>query len=336
MTTSPPRSVLILHEAFGADARVDEVDALVQVREVSAALERLGWQVAVAPVDLNLERLLCQLRRYNPTCVFNLVESLGRRGDLIGVVPALLQGVSIPFTGASGDAIQLTSQKILAKRWLSLHGIGTPEWFTDDGAIDNDRQRWIVKSLWEHASFGLDDSSVVQGRIAARQRIRQRARELGGQWFAERYIDGREFNISLLEQDGEPQVLPIAEMTFVDYPSGKPKIVGYPAKWDETAGEYHATRRAYPELRHQERDALQSVALECWKLFELRGYARVDIRMDEQGRPSVLEINANPCVSRDAGFVAAADEAGIRYDRIIECIVEAALCRGRQRLQQAG
>lgn len=336
MTTLPPRSVLILHEAFGADARVDEVDALVQVREVTAALERLGWKIAIASVDLNLEQLLCQLRRHNPTCVFNLVESLGRRGDLIGVVPALLQGVSIPFTGVSGDAIQLTSQKILAKRWLSLHGIGTPEWFTDDGAVDNDRQRWIVKSLWEHASFGLDDSSVVRGRIAARQRIRQRARELGGRWFAERYIDGREFNISLLEQDGEPQVLPIAEMTFVDYPSGKPKIVGYAAKWDETAGEYHATRRTYPELRNQERDALQAVALECWKLFELRGYARVDIRMDEQGRPWVLEINANPCVSRDAGFVAAADEAGIRYDRIIECIVEAALCRGRQRLQRAG
>jgi D-alanine-D-alanine ligase len=328
---------LILHEACGADARVDEADALVQVREVSAALGRLGWKVAILPVDLDLERVLRHLRRHNPSCVFNLVESLGRRGDLIGMVPALLEGVPVPVTGSSSAAIQASSHKIAAKRWLSSHGIDTPEWFTDDGgAPDDDRHCWIVKSLWEHASFGLDDSSVVRGTLAARQRILQRTRELGGRWFAERYIEGREFNLSLLEHDGGPQVLPMAEMTFVDYPAGKPRIVGYAAKWDESAREYHATRRVWPALADEERGLLESVALACWSLFELRGYARVDIRVDHEGRPWVLEVNANPCLSRDAGFVAAANEAGIGYDRIIECVVEAALGPGRRILQQAG
>jgi D-alanine-D-alanine ligase len=77
-------------------------------------------------------------------------------------------------------------------------------------------------------------------------------------------------------------------------------------------------------LPDDERALLERVALECWSLFELRGYARVDIRMDDEGRPFVLEVNANPCLSRDAGFVAAASEAGIGYDRIIECVLEAA------------
>lgn len=335
-----PRSVLVLHEALGADARTDEVDALLQVREVAEALHRLSWAVAIQPIDLNLEEALRRLRRHNPSCVFNLVESLGRRGELIGMAPALLHIAAIPFTGSGSDAVNLSSQKILAKRWMSVHGVATPEWFTTDEVLDeaigDDRYRWIVKSLWEHASFGLDDSSVVRGKIAAGQRIKQRARELGGQWFAERYIDGREFNISLLEHNGDPQILPIAEMTFVDYPADKPKIVGYAAKWDENASEYHATRRRYPGLPDGERDALHSVARQCWRLFDLRGYARVDIRMDNQGVPWVLEVNANPCLAGDAGFVAAANEAGIAYDLIIERILRAALRPGLQFLQRAG
>src|SRR5688500_670127 len=112
MSPSSPRSVLILHEACGARARIDEADALVQAREVSAAIARLGWEVRILPVDLDLERLVRHLRQVKPSCVFNLVESLGHRGDLIGVVPALLEGVPVPFTGSSSDAIQSSSHKI--------------------------------------------------------------------------------------------------------------------------------------------------------------------------------------------------------------------------------
>src|SRR5690606_9101096 len=148
-----------------------------------------------------------------PACVFNLVESLGGRGELIGVVPRLLAADGLPFTGSGADALQLTSHKTVAKRLMAAAGIRTPEWLGDgDAPRTEDDGRWIVKSVWEHASFGLDDSSVVTGRQAARELIARRARDLGGEWFAERYVDGREFNLSLLERNGEPEVLPAAEM----------------------------------------------------------------------------------------------------------------------------
>jgi D-alanine-D-alanine ligase len=114
-------------------------------------------------------------------------------------------------------------------------------------------------------------------------------------------------------------------MTFVDYPVEKPKIVGYAAKWNSNADEYHATQRRFPALSDPEQHALQDVARRCWTLFGLRGYARVDVRLDRQGVPWVLEVNANPCLSRDAGFVAAALEAGIRYRQVIEMILHAAM-----------
>jgi D-alanine-D-alanine ligase len=327
-----------LHEALRADARPDEVDVLVQVREISEAIEQLHWKAGALEVDLDLKLALERLKDRKPACVFNLVESLEGRGELIGLVPAVLESASIPFTGSGSDAISLSSQKILAKRWMRLNGIPTPEWRSAaefaDGREDESRS-WIVKSLWEHASYGLDDASVVRGLRAAEQRIRHCIDTYGGRWFAEEYVDGREFNISIVEQKGQPLVLPIAEMTFVDFPPDKPKIVGYQAKWDEAAPEFAATRRRFA-ISETDRDALTAVAKKCWMLFGLRGYARVDVRMDQQGTPFVLEVNANPCLAKDAGFIAAATEAGFRYRQVIEMVLHAAIRPVLPVLRRAG
>jgi D-alanine-D-alanine ligase len=330
-----PRPVLILHEAIAADARADELDALVQVREVSEALHRLGVDTVTRAIGLDLECGLRDVRRQRPCCVFNLVESLGGRGELIGVVPSLLRAANIPFTGSDADAMQLSSHKINAKRLMASSGIATPAWFTAAGGPRDQHERWIVKSIWEHASFGLDDSSVVRGHPAARRVMARRKDEFGGQWFAERYIEGREFNVALLERAGKPEVLPIAEMTFVDYPPGRPKIVGYAAKWIESTHEYRATQRVYPRLAPELSEALQAAALQCWDLFGLGGYARVDFRLDANNLPWVLEVNANPCLAGDAGFAAAGAAAGLPYDSIVERLLHAALPAGRDALKRA-
>ena len=318
------KSVLVLHETIGPDARPDEVDTLVQVDEVSRALRSLGCDVSRLETGLDLEKTLAGIMTSKPACVFNLVESLGGEGSLVHVVPALLQSARVAYTGCQGDAMYLSSQKRLAKHWMRHNDIPTPALLdldedTDDGRI------WIVKSLWEHASFGLDDGCVVTGTSAARQRLDHSAARLGGDWFAEEFIDGREFNISILEINGQPRVLPIAEIAFVDYPRDKPRIVGYAAKWDEQAPEYGATRRIFPALTRSIQSRLKLLANKCWSAFALKGYARVDIRLDAAGCPWVLEINANPCLSGDAGFAAAALEADISYQQLIERIVQTAL-----------
>jgi D-alanine-D-alanine ligase len=320
-----PLSVLVVHEAFGDGARPDEIDALIQVEQVSEAMRKIGWRVSSLPVTLDLDTALAKIRECNPSCVFNLVESLEGDGRLIHFLPALLDTAKIAFTGAGADAIYLTSQKLLAKQLMRANGIATPDSFTRHGSPADNPATWIVKSVWEHASFGMDDGCVVTGRDDARRRMGESEEKYGGEWFAEQFVDGREFNISVLEQDGQPYILPIAEMTFVNYPNGKPRIVGYAAKWDESAPEYQSTCRTFPELDTPANDQLRSIVQQCWTTFGLRGYARVDLRLDSAGKPWVLEINANPCLSRDAGFAAAAQRAGMNYQKLIERVVRAAI-----------
>ena len=142
--------------------------------------------------------------------------------------------------------------------------------------------------------------------------------KFGGDWFAERYVEGREFNIAVL--DG--RVLPMAEMRFEQWPAGKPRIVGYDAKWEEDSPGWNGTVRVFGVEEHEPglAEALRTACEQVWKLFGLSGFARVDFRVDEEGAPLILEINTNPCISPDAGFAAAAAEAGISYEDLIEAI----------------
>ena len=185
---------------------------------------------------------------------------------------------------------------------------------------------WIVKSVWEHASVGLEDGSVAATHEALADEIARRTRtERIEHLFVEGYVEGREFNLALLggTSDGEPQSLPPAEIQFLGYPVGKPKMVGYRAKWDEGSFEYGNTPRRFDFPGEDERllQTLISMSRKCWKAFELRGYARVDFRVDGSGRPWVLEINTNPCISPDAGFMAAAGRAGLSMEDVVRRIV---------------
>ena len=116
---------------------------------------------------------------------------------------------------------------------------------------------------------------------------------------------------------------PVAEIVFEGYERSKPKVVGYRAKWEEGSYEYQHTPRTF-DFPHADRAlliALDTFAIECWKVFGLRGYARVDFRVDEQNRPHVLEVNTNPCLSPDAGFAAAVRRAEITMTEAVRRIV---------------
>ena len=128
----------------------------------------------------------------------------------------------------------------------------------------------------------------------------------------------------MIGNGGQPVVLPIAEIKFIDFPVEKPKIVGYRAKWDEDSFEFKNTVRHFVDEKKEETlsNQIKQICLKCWEVFDLRGYARVDFRMDENGRLYVLEINANPCISADSGFVAAANKMGLRTKEIVNFIIK--------------
>lgn len=313
--------VALLHSAIPAGAPPDEADTMEQVAAIARALESLGCRVATLPLTSDLGAAANRLRRLRPALVFNLVESMDGRGEAIHLAPALLAACGLPYTGCDSRAMLLTADKLTSKRILAGSGIPTPRWY-EPGA-DGDGP-WMVKSVWEDASIGIDPGSIVHGVAACETEMAARTRRFGGQWFAEAYVDGREFNIAVLETAAGPRVLPIAEMEFVDFPPDMPRIVDYAAKWDTESFAYRNTRRRFdlPQGDAALVTRLQALALRCWEVFGLKGYARVDVRVDANGKPWVLELNANPCLAPDAGFAAAAAEGGMDYAALVACIAE--------------
>jgi D-alanine-D-alanine ligase len=310
-----PRIVL-LHDAAAAAGRPDSSDTLLEAQAIAAALATLGYETVTLPVGLDLAALQQSLRELAPHAVFNLVESIEGRGRLLHLVPALLESLGVPFTGCSAHAAAATSHKLAAKRLLRQADIATPAVLGQPG----DDGPWIVKSVFEHASLGLDDSSVVREPAAAARILEARRAEFGGVWLAERFVPGRELNVAIIAAPSGPRVLPVAELKFEGYPEGKPAIVGYAAKWDTDSFEYRHTVRSFdvePELAAR----AQRLALACWDLFALDGYARVDYRVDASGFLFVLEVNANPCLSPDAGFAAALERSRIGYGDAIGWLI---------------
>lgn len=421
--------IAVIHGEVAAGAGFDEQDVLTQVDCVSRGLAALGHKPVAVPVSLNLQATARMLTDLQPAMAFNLVETIAGQGRLIHIVPALLDALKIRYTGAATEAMLLTSNKLLAKRWLTAVGLPTPPWFTGNEAdplcgdgspsttstarigprpahpdgTGNDAdgrevrppspdrpeaKAWVVKSVWEHASVGLDEDSVLFGadrkRLIAEMDARRES--LGGECFAEAYIDGREFNLSLLATGAEaspggrvtfpcdkhfpperangrdkgagmdrrvsdyaflrcrnargigpagqheigparvcdPEVLPPAEIRFDAYPPGKVRVVGYRSKWKEGSFEFANTPRSFdfPVQDAALLADLGELALRCWRLFGLRGYARVDFRVDEEGRPWILEVNANPCLSPDAGFFAAALRADLDFPAVLTRIIQ--------------
>ncbi len=328
--------VVVLHDALRPNARPDEQDTLVQVEHVTRALAALGHDVRALPLELDLSAARAELIGLAPDGVFNLVESVGGEGRLIHLAPALLESLRIPFTGAGSEAMFVSTSKSLSKRLFRAGGIDTPASFTrnelesmaeDASSRPFESGEYIIKSVWEHASLGLDGDSVVEARKPAELLSSLDAREsgLGGEAFAEAFIDGREFNVAMLETGLGVEILPIAEMAFDDWPTGAPRIVGYDAKWSEHTMEYANTVRRFGTAEPALARDLERVARRSWEALEMRGYARVDVRVDRRDRVWALEVNANPCLSPDAGYVAACAHAGRTLGGAVETILDVSM-----------
>jgi len=352
--------VLIIHDALDSNSRPDELDTVAQATAIAAALTRRGHNPEFLPVGLDLSALRRRLAAGDVDVVFNSMESLGGHGKLVASAALLVESLGIPLAGCRGGAIHLTTDKLSAKSLLAGAGLPTPPWTTLT-ALENGASfdlPAILKSVWEHSSVGLDDQSIIPaeptmdaaGSATHRQRLaaglRQRLPSLGGEGFAEAFVEGREIVVGVLPAACVPgamrparttacepaHVLPLSEIRFERWPKDRPRLVGYSAKWAETSPEAQQT---VPTFEFPAADApllalLTALAGACWSLFDPAGAIRVDFRVDAAGRPWILEVNANPCLTPGAGFPRMLERAGLDYDGVIEALAATAIAR-RQR-----
>ena len=332
--------VLLLYDGRAVNGDEASRDVANQMDAVEEALTGLGCIVRRVAAGPDFGGAKKTFRRDPAPLIFNLVESLDGADRLQTVIPLFLENWRLPFTGSGSTALFLSNHKIVAKRLLAARGIAVPAaawlengslaFFPENGADEFAAGDWLVKTVDSHASVHIDDHSILLRPGAARLagRLREAEDAFGQRFFAERFLDGREFNAGILEDgSGRPEVLPIAEIDFSGLSSGRPRIVGYAAKWHEDSEEYRATPRVFP-AGSRDKDLLRELAgmaLAVWQALGLAGYARVDFRVDGKGRPFVLEANANPCLAPGAGLAAAAARTGLGYADLVRRIALAAL-----------
>jgi D-alanine-D-alanine ligase len=319
--------VLVAHNPAGEEDDPSTSDVLAQVDLVESGLRELGLpfsRIAVEP-GRTLDIFREEARRPG-TLVFNLIESPPGRPSLHTDSAAVLELAGLPFTGSSPAALALTTDKIATRALLASEGVAVAAGGRLDlehpDVLDRVPPPWILKPACEDASIGLEGNPVCVTREAALARGADLVRRFPGQpVLVERYLPGRELNVSLLAGEA----LPVAEILFEGFPDGMPRVVGYEAKWDEASFAYRHTVRHFPESAEDAEllARVREIALACWRLCGLGGYARVDLRLDENGIPHVLEVNANPCLAADAGFMAAAGKAGLSAGEVVRRILAA-------------
>ncbi|MBP9023387.1 MAG: ATP-grasp domain-containing protein [Spirochaetes bacterium] len=324
---------LVVHDSSDSYDNPDVADTFEQIESVSAALDSLSIESSVLPFSLDVPSVRKNILREKFDFIFNLVESVEGRGIFIHYAPVLFDSMKISYTGNSSEALFITSNKLASKKIMRYAGIPTADWMEYSAVkkTDPDGCRYIIKSYWEHASIGIDDESVFifDSRERALELFDKKRSILGSDIFAEKFISGREFNISVIsDKDGNLRVLHPAEMTWNDAKAGD-NIMSYNSKWVDDTEEYSTSCRTFdfPSADSALIERLKKITLETAKLFSLNGYARVDFRVDDNENIYVLEINANPCLSPDSGIAAACLNEGISYNELIDLIVRNRISR---------
>lgn len=317
--------ILIVYNLPTDKNSVDDLDVLTQVKAVKQSLEELNHSVFEFGADLNLVLFKKKLEEIKPDLVFNLVEALNGTEAYMHFIPQILEKLNIPFTGGTSKSLFISTDKVFTKKMFDQFNISTPNWFTSIN-ISEEKSITIpsiIKPISVDASVGLEDSSIIYDLKNLKEELEIRS-EKYGECFVEEFIDGREFNISVVETEKGSLVLPIAEIRFENYPKEKAKIVSYDAKWNKDSFEYHNTVRHFDFEKEDDKilNELKMITIDIWNKFELNGYVRIDYRVDNKNKIYALEINVNPCISPDSGFFAASEKYGWNYTKMVEVILK--------------
>jgi D-alanine-D-alanine ligase len=300
---------------------------LEAVEAVHRALLELGFQVTRVPLVSPLERAKRKLKNINADLVFNLFEGFCGSPETEAVLPRILSEMGIPSTGCPASALKLGLDKAKMKVILKVAGIRTPDFqLLNPGTLNWFRLGYpcIVKPRCEDASHGLSQGSVVNDFVSLGRQIGFVSNRYSGGAMVEEFIDGREFNATILG-DSEYRVLPVSEIVYF-LPSGMPRILTFAAKWEPDSAYFEGTKVVCPaEVSAEDRERIAETAIAAFRIIGGQGYARVDMRMDRDGQVNVIEVNPNPDISPGSGAVRQAGAAEMTYTQFIEKIVQMAI-----------
>jgi D-alanine-D-alanine ligase len=336
VSQKPKEKILILfHQEYPNQQPTHDV-VVDQVKEV---LTNLNYSVALLPVNQSIDRITNGIKQEKPDLVFNLCETFRNNDRFESNVTALLEMLKAPFTGSAPSGLFLSNDKHISKKIFDFHRIPYADFFVvrvgQDVAVPRGfTYPLFVKPVREDASIGIDDNSVVKDYESLTKKVKELHETLGGDVMVEEFIDGREFYVSVVGDDGNARPLSIVELDFSKWPEGKPKIYSNKAKIDETSEEFKKINFNYGDglkktLPEDVQKKMGDLAVKVAKALDVHDYARIDMRMDQDGKIYVLEANLNPYLADGDILAMSAQASGINYSQLIEGIVQSALARAK-------
>ncbi len=330
------KTCLILYNRWGSSGSTSSTsndtsfDSLAEdrseVKIIKKYLEDFGITVRVLGITKINARTIERIQEVKPDFVFNLCESLYEKSQTEMYVAGLLELLRIPYTGNPPLALGLALNKMKCKQIFESSGVPTPPSIVvpvgEKPNVDDLTPPYIVKPVREDGSAGITKDSVVETQADVEKLVEVIHKEYNQPAVVEEFIDGKEFTIAVV--GNPPRVLGIGEINFYSVPKNEPKIISYKTKWD---AEKPLDTKFPAEIDAALKNRIEKKALQAFQAIGCRDYVRLDIRVSENRRIYVLEINTNPVVSPESGFEDAAKSSGITYADFLHELVENTLLR---------
>jgi D-alanine-D-alanine ligase len=294
--------------------------------DVVSTLRALGHEVQPLGVHDDLGDIRRMVQDWKPHIAFNLLEAFNDVTIFDQNVVSHLELLKLPYTGCNPRGLLLARDKSLSKKLLSYHRIPVPE--SEVFRIGRPVRRpkrlafpLIVKSLTQEASIGISQASVVDTDEKLRERVAFIHDSIRTAAIVEQYIDGRELYVGVVGNQ-KLQALPVWELFFTNMPPDAKRIATDRVKWSvKYQKKYEIESGPARDLPPATTELIQHVCKRSFRALELSGYARIDLRLDAEGRVWVIEANPNPQIAKGEDFAASADSAGLTYEMLIQRIV---------------
>ncbi|MCB0369264.1 MAG: ATP-grasp domain-containing protein, partial [Bdellovibrionales bacterium] len=293
--------------------------------DVKKCLIKAGHKVEILGAYEELKKIQVAINEYQPHVVFNLLEEFNGEAIFDQHVVSYLELLGIPYTGCNPKGLMIARDKALSKKILTYHKIPTPKFQTfpknrrrRGGALKN--FPYIVKCLNEEASLGISQASLVYNQEKLFERVDFIHEKFNTSAIAEEFIEGKEYFVGVLGNH-RLETLPVWELRFDKVDDPEMQFYSTNAKFDEEYRKRKGIKTQKANLPQELEKQLQKVAKRAFRALGLSGYARMDLRVDKNGKPYLIEANPNPDISEADDFAESAKAMGIQYKDLLNRIL---------------
>ena len=299
--------------------------------DVLGCLRKMGHDVETLAIFDQVRAVFDKVDAFKPEVVFNLCETFFSDRAHEPNIPALLELINVPYTGAGPESLMLCKDKALAKKLLAYHHVRVARFVVS--SRDRPLRRLgrfeypaFVKPIGEEASEGIAKASLARNEAEAIERARFLHDRFESDALIEEYVDGRELYLGVLG-NRRLTVLPPREIFFGEPPQDDaPRFATAKAKWDDSYRKKWKIRNgpagALPAGLERK---LAELARKVYRILHIRGVGRIDARLTPAGDVVVIEANPNPSLAQEDDVAQAAAHVGIPYEALLQKVLESAL-----------